>query len=114
MNNSNSPFSASLTAQLPTHEETSRRAQELWEKYGRPSGRDDEIWLEAERELQQNASSGPGPSVEPAPTSAAATDAPATPATPANPPARAPQRPSRASATARMPGAGRGSRGPGK
>lgn len=35
----------------PTHEEIAGRAQELWEKYGRPSGRDQEIWLEAERSL---------------------------------------------------------------
>lgn len=38
--------------QTPTHEQISRRAQELWEQYGRPSGRDDDIWLEAERQLR--------------------------------------------------------------
>jgi len=40
----------------PTHEEISRRAQELWESYGRPVGRDEEIWLEAERNLRASAS----------------------------------------------------------
>jgi hypothetical protein len=35
----------------PTHEQVSRRAQQLWENGGRPSGRDEEIWLEAERQL---------------------------------------------------------------
>ena len=37
--------------QVPLHDETSSRARELWEKYGRPVGRDQEIWLEAERQL---------------------------------------------------------------
>jgi hypothetical protein len=35
----------------PTHEEITRRAQEIWQKSGSPGGRDTEIWLEAEREL---------------------------------------------------------------
>lgn len=35
----------------PLHEETARAARELWVSYGRPSGRDEEIWLEAERQL---------------------------------------------------------------
>lgn len=35
----------------PSSEDISQRARELWEKYGRPSGRDEEIWLEAERQL---------------------------------------------------------------
>ncbi|HWA86304.1 MAG TPA: DUF2934 domain-containing protein [Opitutus sp.] len=43
----------------PTHEEIARRAQDLWEKYGRPSGRDQEIWLEAERSLQLTKSAQP-------------------------------------------------------
>jgi hypothetical protein len=34
------------------YEAISRNAQELWEKYGRPTGRDEEIWLEAERKLE--------------------------------------------------------------
>jgi len=35
----------------PTHADISRRATALWENYGRPEGRDQEIWLEAERLL---------------------------------------------------------------
>lgn len=35
----------------PTQEEISRRAATLWENYGRPEGRDLDIWLEAERQL---------------------------------------------------------------
>lgn len=34
-----------------TQEDISQRARELWESYGRPDGRDTEIWLEAERQL---------------------------------------------------------------
>jgi hypothetical protein len=33
------------------HEEIAARARELWERYGRPPGRDVAIWLEAERQL---------------------------------------------------------------
>lgn len=36
----------------PRHDEVARRARALWEKYGKPVGRDEEIWLEAERELR--------------------------------------------------------------
>lgn len=36
---------------VPLHDEISTRARELWEKYGRPAGRDEAIWLEAERQL---------------------------------------------------------------
>jgi hypothetical protein len=34
-----------------SQEDISQRAQQLWEGYGRPAGRDKEIWLEAERQL---------------------------------------------------------------
>src|SRR6186713_264565 len=44
-----------------TQEETSRRAQEIWEALGRPSDRDMEIWLRAERELQISTSNPPEP-----------------------------------------------------
>lgn len=30
------------------------RARELWEQHGRPSGRDLEFWLQAERELKES------------------------------------------------------------
>jgi len=39
------------TRRMPLHDDISARARELWEKYGRPTGRDEEIWLEAERQL---------------------------------------------------------------
>lgn len=35
----------------PPHQEIADRARTLWNKYGCPSGRDEEIWLEAERQL---------------------------------------------------------------
>ncbi len=36
-----------------THEEISKRAREIWEREGRPEGRDKEHWLQAETELRQ-------------------------------------------------------------
>lgn len=39
------------TRARPLHDEIAVRAYELWEGYGRPEGRDTEIWLEAERQL---------------------------------------------------------------
>ena len=48
----NTPNSQVLSrARDVTHEEISARAQALWEQQGRPHGRDEEIWLEAERQL---------------------------------------------------------------
>lgn len=36
------------------HKEAIRsRAHEIWEEHGRPVGRDEEFWLQAEREVQQ-------------------------------------------------------------
>lgn len=37
----------------PTHEQISRRAEDIWRKQGSPANHDEEIWLEAERQLQQ-------------------------------------------------------------
>jgi hypothetical protein len=37
----------------PSHEEITLRARALWEAKGRPSGRDEEIWLEAEAQLRK-------------------------------------------------------------
>lgn len=42
---------ATEPATYATQESISQRARELWERYGRPEGRDTEIWLEAERQL---------------------------------------------------------------
>lgn len=36
----------------PSHDEIAGRARQLWSDYGQPSGRDEEIWLEAERQLR--------------------------------------------------------------
>ena len=35
-------------------EEIGARARELWEHHGRPTGRDLEFWLQAERELRES------------------------------------------------------------
>jgi Protein of unknown function (DUF2934) len=37
-----------------THEEISKRAREIWEREGRPEGRDKEHWLQAEAELRRD------------------------------------------------------------
>jgi hypothetical protein len=37
----------------PTEEQIRQRAQEIWEENHRPNGRDEEFWLQAERELSQ-------------------------------------------------------------
>jgi hypothetical protein len=39
------------TASAPTHDEIAQSACALWTASGRPEGRDDAIWLEAERRL---------------------------------------------------------------
>jgi Protein of unknown function (DUF2934) len=36
-------------------EEILKRAYEIWEKSGKPNGRDDDFWHLAERELQEEA-----------------------------------------------------------
>jgi hypothetical protein len=36
----------------PTEEQIRKRAFELWEQAGKPEGREDEFWRQAERELQ--------------------------------------------------------------
>lgn len=35
----------------PTDEQIRTRAHQLWEESGKPDGRDDEFWHQAEREL---------------------------------------------------------------
>lgn len=39
------------TRAVPLHDEIARRAQQIWEEQGRPSGRDEEFWLKAELEV---------------------------------------------------------------
>lgn len=36
-----------------THEEISARARAIWEREGRPEGRDKDHWIQAERELRE-------------------------------------------------------------
>jgi len=45
------PIFPSSSRREATREEIMSRAQVIWEQRGRPSGQDDEIWLEAERQL---------------------------------------------------------------
>jgi hypothetical protein len=37
----------------PTADQTRQRAQQLWEQAGKPDGMEDQFWLEAERQLNQ-------------------------------------------------------------
>jgi hypothetical protein len=43
-----------------THDDISKRAKEIWEREGRPEGRDKEHWIQAEAELR-NGSMSPSP-----------------------------------------------------
>jgi hypothetical protein len=43
------------TKYSPTHDEIALRARALYEQAGFPSGRDEEFWLEAERQLREEA-----------------------------------------------------------
>jgi hypothetical protein len=37
----------------PSENRIRRRAREIWKENGRPSGRDDEFWFQAEREFRE-------------------------------------------------------------
>lgn len=37
----------------PTHEQIAQRAQEIWNRHGRPPGEEKENWFEAEAELKR-------------------------------------------------------------
>ncbi len=43
----------------PTHEQITERAQAIWRERACPEGRDEEIWLEAERQLRITAEPAP-------------------------------------------------------
>jgi DUF2934 family protein len=45
----------------PAAMEIVRRAYELWQQAGQPEGRDQEFYLQAEEELQENDKDGVGP-----------------------------------------------------
>jgi len=51
MNVQSSLNASGSTGFKPSHEDISVRAADLWKSYGSPSDRDEEIWLEAERQL---------------------------------------------------------------
>jgi hypothetical protein len=40
------------------HEDISQRAREIWEREGRPEGRDMQHWLQAEAELRRESEQG--------------------------------------------------------
>ncbi|MGY8679392.1 DUF2934 domain-containing protein [Bradyrhizobium sp. UFLA05-153] len=42
----------------PTEEQIRKRAFELWEQAGKPEGREDEFWQQAQRELQSTEQNG--------------------------------------------------------
>jgi hypothetical protein len=42
-----------LALAKPTENRIRRRAREIWQENGRPSGRDEEFWFQAERELRE-------------------------------------------------------------
>jgi hypothetical protein len=42
-----------------SHEQIARRAEQLWRERGQPSGRDEQIWFEAEAALKAEAESRP-------------------------------------------------------
>jgi hypothetical protein len=43
----------------PTEKEIKNRAYEIWERNGRPEGREDEFWRQAEQELRNEDKSSP-------------------------------------------------------
>lgn len=45
-----------MKTKSPSHEEISYRARELWQSRGNPTTTDNEIWLEAERQLKETPS----------------------------------------------------------
>jgi len=52
----------------PPHEKVAHEAYKLWERHGRPDGRDAEFWFEAERRLHYSGRDEhePGPPAAPA------------------------------------------------
>jgi hypothetical protein len=45
------PASSAVARPIPTHEEITKHAEGLWLQKGRPESCDEQIWLEAERQL---------------------------------------------------------------
>jgi hypothetical protein len=49
----------------PTEQDIAERAFEIWERHGRPEGREDEFWRQAELELRNFDRSHPLQTAEP-------------------------------------------------
>lgn len=49
----------------PTEQDIAERAFEIWERHGRPEGREDEFWRQAELELRNLDRSHPLQTAEP-------------------------------------------------
>lgn len=49
---------------LPSHDEISKRAFQLWHEYGSPNGRETEIWRTAERQLTAKAAAAHAPEAQ--------------------------------------------------
>lgn len=45
---------------MPTIDQIRKRAFELWEQAGKPEGRDEEFWRQAERDLSKEKKNGEG------------------------------------------------------
>lgn len=54
-------FGEAPPSRVPSFEDISRRAYELWEKDGRPEGNEQRHWFQAERELSRGDRSRPIP-----------------------------------------------------
>lgn len=55
----NVPTSTERPRRSIPHAEIARRAEQLWQERGQPSGQDEAIWLEAESQLQSAAEARP-------------------------------------------------------
>jgi hypothetical protein len=51
--------------QKPTEEQIRARAHELWEQAGKPQGREDELWLLAEKDLSERSREQPESKIVP-------------------------------------------------
>jgi Protein of unknown function (DUF2934) len=58
------------------HDEIKRRAAELWQQHGSPSGYEEEFWLQAERELNGEEAGTKVSANAPAATSGSGSDGP--------------------------------------
>jgi hypothetical protein len=79
--------SSSMNPSSLSHDQITERARKIWEDYGRPGGRDEEIWLEAERQLSASGASTPkvGARAIDTPTAPILSEKPAKPAMPTKP-----------------------------